>query len=627
MEQTQVKNTELFEALATATPLSEVLSLIIKLTEASRHGMISSILLLDKKTKKLEKGAAPSLPDDYNDAVDGLNIGVGICSCGESAFTGKTVIVEDINSHPNWSNKDKIALAKKAGLKACWSEPIFSSEKEVIGTLAMYYREIKKPTKEDFEALKSTAHMAGIAIERRLKEEALQKSEEKFKTLFNALNDAVILMLDGCFIDCNAKTLETFKCNRSDLIGKSPSNFAPKTQPNGASSGEEIKAKIQLVKKGFPQVFNSQRCTKNGTPFDAEINLSSFEMNGKTYILGIIRDITERLKSEKTILESENKYRQLAHVALDGLVVIDKNHKIVLFNPAAEKMFDYKASDINGKDIYTLLINKNKLKPENLLTYYKKGELIYGIKSDKTEFPIETSFAEIKIDDELYFSSFIRNVSQEKQNEIRVMNALLEGQENERKRISKDLHDGLGQRLAAINMNLSAMRAFTNKNDAYDRIVDLTKETIQEYRSVAHALMPPSLRENTLSEALTVMISVLHNSSEIDFEFSDDKHEVLFTEKVKIELFRITQELINNAIKYSNASKVIIKFQSSKNDFCLSVEDNGIGFDTQLISKTCKGIGIGNIYARASFINGNFTLNSVVGQGTTGKITIKNLYL
>jgi PAS domain S-box-containing protein len=324
MEQTQVKNTELFEALATATPLSEVLSLIIKLTEASQKGMISSILLLDNKSKTLKAGAAPSLPDDYNKAVNGLDIGLGICSCGESAFTGKTVIVADINSHPNWANEDKIALAKKAGLKACWSEPIFSSSREIIGTLAMYYKEIKSPTKEDFKALKNAAHMAGVAIEKRNNEDKIKKSEEKFKTLFNALNDAVILMYDGKFIDCNDKTLETFKCERKDIVGKSPNEFSPEKQSNGVKSITEIQEKIKLVIDGKPQIFYSKRATKLGTLFDAEINLSSFNMQGKTYILGIIRDITDRLKYEKSILESEKKYRQLTNAALDGLVVINK---------------------------------------------------------------------------------------------------------------------------------------------------------------------------------------------------------------------------------------------------------------------------------------------------------------
>jgi PAS domain S-box-containing protein len=623
MEQTQVRNTELFEALATATPLKEVLSLIIKLTEASHKGMISSILLLDNKSKTLKAGAAPSLPDDYNEAVNGLDIGLGICSCGESAFTGKTVIVEDINSHPNWANEDKIALAKKAGLKACWSEPIFSSKKEIIGTLAMYYKEVKKPTKEDFKALKNAAHMAGIAIEKRNNEEKIKKSEEKFKTLFNALNDAVILMYDGKFIDCNDKTLETFKCDRKDIIGKTPGNFTHETRINRKKSLTEIQEKIKLATQGKSQVFYSKRSTKDGNLFDAEINLSSFNMQGKTFILGIIRDITNRLKYEKSILESEKKYRQLTNAALDGLVVINKDHKIELFNPAAEKMFDCKESSIIGKDVSQLLINKQNTNFFNDLAKYQKGELIYGIKPDGSEFPVETSFVEIKIDNEIYFSSFIRNVSQEKQNEIKVVNALLEGQENERKRLSKDLHDGLGQRLAAINMNLSAMRALANKNDAYDRIVDITKETIEEYRSVAHALTPPSLKENSLSEALNVMISTLHNSSKINFIFIDTDHDLNLSDTVKIELFRITQELINNALKYSKADTIIIKFKFEDDIFSLSVKDNGIGFDTKSISKKGSGIGIGNVYARANFINGKFSLKSSIGQGTTGQVKIK----
>ncbi len=625
MQQTQLKNAHIFEALASATPLKDVLSLITKLIEETRPGMLSSILLLNQKQNTLYEGAAPSLPKSYNSAVNGLPIGLGICSCGESAFTGKTVIVEDINSHPNWASKDKLNIAKKAGLKSCWSEPIFSSSNKVIGTLAMYHREIKQPTIEDLEILRSTAHMSGIAIERRLKEEAVFKSEKKFKTLFNALNDAVILMADGKFVDCNDKTLKTFKCKRDDIIGKSPNEFAPIAQPDGNLSEFEIFKKISLAKNGKPQIFESKRITKDGEVFDAEINLSSFEMDDQVYILGIVRDISLKLKNEKKILDSEIKYKQLTQASLDGLVVVNSNYNITLFNPAAERMFNYEAEKLIGKNINSLLINKNLSEFKNITTDFGKECVVYGIKSDGTQFPVETSFVEIKNGNEIYYSSFIRNVSHEKQNEINIFNALIEGQENERKRISKDLHDGLGQKLAAINLNLIAMRPFAENNECFQRINNITKDTIQEYRSIAHALMPPSLRDNSLSYAVKLMTTRLNQSSETKFIFIDLEKEIHFPENIKIELFRITQELINNAIKYANASEIIIKFQLNNDDFSLIVKDNGIGFNTSSITHDKSGIGISNIHARANFIKGLFKLESEENKGTKGVVTIKKL--
>ncbi len=625
MQQTSLKNSHIFEALATAKPLKEVLNLIIELIEDTKPGMLSSILLLNQKEKILYEGAAPSLPKDYNTAVNGLPIGLGVCSCGESAFTGKTVIVKNINTHKNWASEDKLNIAQKAGLKSCWSEPIFSSRRKVIGTLAMYHREPKQPSQEDLDILKSTAHMAGIAIERRLKEEAVLKSEKKFKTLFNALNDAVILMADGKFIDCNDKTLKTFKCKRSDIIGKSPNEFAPVVQPNGNLSEFEIFKKINLVKKGKPQIFESKRITKSGEVFDAEINLSSFEMDDKLYILGIVRDISVRLKNEKIILDSEVKYKQLTNSSHDGLIVVDKNYDIVLFNPAAEKMFNYTFDQIKNQNIKSLIVNKRISDLKNIITDLKKEDLIYGIKQDGSQFPIETSFTKINKGNDVYYSSFIRDISKEKQNQINVLNALIEGQENERKRISKDLHDGLGQKLAAINLNLSAMKPFAKDNDCYQRITNITKDTIQEYRAIAHALTPPSLKRKSLSNAIHLMTTRLNNSSQIKFIFIDLENEINFSEKIKIELFRITQELINNAIKYAKASKIIVEFQLINQEFKLSVKDNGLGFNISKNTTNNLGIGIRNIYSRTNLIGAVFKLHSQINIGTTGEIIIKGI--
>ena len=134
---------KVLERLAAGAPLEEVLTLLVTATEEVEPGMLCSVLLLDNEGKRLLHGAAPRLPDFYNEAIDGLEIGPGEGSCGNAAHTGERTIVEDAMTHPYWVKFRK--LAKKAKLRACWSQPILSAAGKVLGTLAIYYREPRTP--------------------------------------------------------------------------------------------------------------------------------------------------------------------------------------------------------------------------------------------------------------------------------------------------------------------------------------------------------------------------------------------------------------------------------------------------------------------------------------------------
>ncbi|MHC5114943.1 MAG: GAF domain-containing protein [Planctomycetota bacterium] len=151
------------ERLAHAAPLEEILEALVRGMERVNPRMLCSVLLLDAD-RRLRLGAAPSLPDFYNQAVNGMEIGPGRGSCGTAATTGQRVIVEDITTHPYWI--DYRDLADAADLRACWSEPIRSSEGDVLGTFAIYYREPRNPDETDLEIISTSAPLAGVAIER-----------------------------------------------------------------------------------------------------------------------------------------------------------------------------------------------------------------------------------------------------------------------------------------------------------------------------------------------------------------------------------------------------------------------------------------------------------------------------
>ncbi len=164
---------------------SDMLDALVRLIETQSPSMRCSILLLDEDGETLRHGAAPSLPEHYCRAIDGLRIGPKVGSCGTAAYLNRTTIVTDIENDELWA--DFRALALPIGLRACWSTPINSSAGAVFGTFAMYYDEPRSPSDNDIEVIRTAALLAGALIER---EQLLAASDADRRALSEA-NDAL----------------------------------------------------------------------------------------------------------------------------------------------------------------------------------------------------------------------------------------------------------------------------------------------------------------------------------------------------------------------------------------------------------------------------------------------------
>jgi two-component system cell cycle sensor histidine kinase PleC len=152
------------EMIAEGVGLHTVLDELMHVIEQQVDGLLSSVLLLSDDGKHVLHGGAPSLPDEYNQLVNGLRIGPRAGSCGTAAYTGRPVIVTDIASDPLWADYREVAA--KFGLRACWSTPILSKRGEVLGTFAMYYRQPMSPTPMHRDLIALATHLARVAIER-----------------------------------------------------------------------------------------------------------------------------------------------------------------------------------------------------------------------------------------------------------------------------------------------------------------------------------------------------------------------------------------------------------------------------------------------------------------------------
>lgn len=163
-----IGQSRVLQMIAARVRLSAILTALTRVIEEQVDGALASLLLLSADGAHLEHGAAPSLPEGYNRAIDGVAIGPSVGSCGTAAFRGQQVIVTDIETDPLWV--DYKHLARSAGLRACWSTPILSVGGRVLGTFAMYHREPARPTENHFDIIAIATHLAKVAIERDIAE-------------------------------------------------------------------------------------------------------------------------------------------------------------------------------------------------------------------------------------------------------------------------------------------------------------------------------------------------------------------------------------------------------------------------------------------------------------------------
>jgi len=168
---------DILEYIAIHENLTKTLDEIVRLAEHRINGTKCSILLLDKKSECLFNASSNSLPNFFNEAIDGIKIGEKVGSCGSAAFKQERVIVDNIDTHENW--QAYLELTQKANLHACWSEPIFSSEDELLGTFAIYHDKVKLPSSFSLKLINSYAHLAAVAIEKDQNKKAILKKEHQ----------------------------------------------------------------------------------------------------------------------------------------------------------------------------------------------------------------------------------------------------------------------------------------------------------------------------------------------------------------------------------------------------------------------------------------------------------------
>ncbi|WP_051313213.1 ATP-binding protein [Sporocytophaga myxococcoides] len=301
---------KVLEMITKGHPLSESLSqLLLSVEKWSDHEMIGSVLLLDDDEKRLWLGAAPSLPEEYSDAIDGIYISESVGLCGTAAFLKKEVIVQDIAADPLWKKFKGLAL--KHGLRACWSTPILSGDK-VLGTFAIYYKKPHVPDYADKKNVEFALRTITIAIERKRAEERLQASKDEsdrqkrlYETITgNTLDLIYVFDLNYRFTYANEALLRMWGSTFENSIGKTLLENG--YEPWHAEMHEKEIDQIVATKKPIRGVVSFPHATLGKRDYDYIFVPVMNEYGEVEAVAGTTRDITD-IKNAENSLAEKNK--------------------------------------------------------------------------------------------------------------------------------------------------------------------------------------------------------------------------------------------------------------------------------------------------------------------------------
>ncbi len=343
------------------------------------------------------------------------------------------------------------------------------------------------------------------------------------------------------------------------------------------------------------------------------------KMGNYTHMVGAISDITEEVQSRKRLTASEEQYRLLFDQNPIPMWIYDPDTlKFVTVNQSAFRKYGYPRKVMRQMRVTDLHLESDAayfekaLKQEFSSSHLNFKDCIH-LTSDNEKLVVDISVSEILYKRKRQRLVIALDITEQREAEEKAISAIIEGEERERQRIAEELHDGLGQYLSACNMNLKSLyEDLEGLSDKHARIfetgLELLNYAISETRNIAQNLLPKAIQDYGLELAIESLINHLKINTGICFTYYNNVAGIEIPDKVQINLYRILQEGINNAIRHGKPTTIDIQLVYSDNELLMAIEDNGVGFDINNLAT--PGIGLRSIKTRAGAMSADFDLRS-----------------
>jgi len=468
--------------------------------------------------------------------------------------------------------------------------------------------------------LTGTVNMLLDITDKKEREILIQKTEEKYRNLFEQASDAILIFsFDG--------KIHEFNNSVCSITGYTREEFAERQLTIGDILVGDMRIspeKQQALLRGETITFYRQIKCRDNTEIDLEVKAGLLE-DGKVLAFG--RNVTERKKNEEKIRVAIERFEILSRATSDTVWDWDMLHDSILYNHNITNMFGYTRSEIeNGAKWW-----KNNIHPDDYNTVcdllddaFKTGaqtiqfEYRYHCTDHSYKNILDRAFIVYNEDGlPIRMIGAMQDVTKEKEHERQVAIAITDAQERERRELGMELHDNVNQLLGAtllyLGMAIKSGNVKREEKEILNSCRDYIHEAIGDLRNLSHRLTPYAKEEASLKEVIQLLIEPLQktNQFKIDLQIDEIKNNTVDSD-MQLNLYRIVQEQLNNIVKHAGAEKVKIKLWLTQKLIKLSISDNGKGFDPASFK---DGIGLENIKRRAEMFSGKIKLRSAPGNG------------
>ena len=483
--------------------------------------------------------------------------------------------------------------------------------------------------------------------ERMASDAALQSAEARVGDLIDSAMDAVVSVDEAQRIVLfNAAAEKLFGWPRAAMLGQPLDRLIPE-QFRAAHRGHiERFGRIGTTSRrmGDPGVLHGLRAS--GEEFPIEASISQHMEGGRKLLTVILRDVTQRARSEELLARSEARLRGILDSAMDAIVTVDENQHIVLFNAAAESVFGCPREQAIGAPLAWFIPERfHAAHAEHIRRFGEAAtsprrmgaqRIVTGLRRNGEEFPIDASISQITENGRPFYTVILRDVTER----VRAEEALRRSREElrelaltaqtvreqEKSRIARELHDELAQALTALKMDVTWIRERVPADDGsvsrkLASIETMLDSTVAATRRISADLRPLMLDDLGLVPAAEWLVQKFTERTGIPCELDIGAPDLELEDPHASAVFRILQESLTNAARHAQASRVEVTIGSSDGVVALTVRDNGRGFSPQQPRKP-GSYGLMGLRERAYLLGGEVNIASEPDRGTTIEVRI-----